>query len=234
MKVIFADAVNGTFALGKPDRLEEAIANRTRMMAEHGLTPDDLLTFIPSHRPEVTVVTSEVMRAFREASVRPHCEALVAKQGPEKIGIGALAADCAGVALLDRRAGVAGIMHLSRDMLMDGLIDATLGQMYILGAQRIEGHIGPCLQTESHDLRDNQLASLIDSIRGVGRFIHRGTDGVARFDFSGCIADQLEQNGVHVAHRSRICTFGDERYYSYRRHERLGGAHGLQASVVIL
>lgn len=141
------------------------------------------------------------------------------------LGLLALGADCAVVALGDPFAGVAAVVHCGWRGLVVGIIPATVTAMVAQGASssRISAQVGPsicgdCYSVEQERARQVQLVAptavtaAMDDVTGKDRF------GI---DIAQGVVEQFAALGI-AATTSNVCTFESGRHFSYRREARTG------------
>src|ERR1700726_480615 len=93
------------------------------------VTPPHFLTVHHTHSPDVAGVA-----APWDSAARPRADAIVTRT--EGLAIGATAADCGPILLVDPSARVIGAAHAGWKGALTGIVDSTVETMEKLGAER--------------------------------------------------------------------------------------------------
>ncbi|RFC65448.1 peptidoglycan editing factor PgeF [Fulvimarina endophytica] len=216
--------------LGSGDDRETVIRNRTSALEVLGLPADRLATPWQVHSP-VAVVTDGPFEGER-----PKADAVVtAKPG---LAVGIVTADCGPILFADEEAGVVGAAHSGWKGAVTGVIEATIEAMESLGARRagILAVLGPTISQASYEIGGERRDEILAAIGPHGdRFFEAGrVEGKFQFDLPGLILSRLTAAGV-TAHDVALCTYGDERFYSYRRTTHRSEAdYGRQLSAIAI
>jgi YfiH family protein len=205
-------SLNG--GVGSNDALARVRENRARMAAMLGVSPEHFLTAYQIHSPDVIVAENPW-----PAEARPRADAIVTRVPGLAIGIST--ADCGPLLLADRQARVIGAAHAGWRGALTGVLEATLGAMERLGAQRerIVAALGPMIGQKNYevgrDLVEQFTAAAPDNARF---FVAARRTGHAQFDLPGYIVARLKRAGVAQVENVALCTYADAgRFYSYRR-----------------
>jgi polyphenol oxidase len=212
-------SLNG--GLGSDDDPAAVRENRARMAEALGLVPALLLSLYQVHSPEVAVVEEPWPDAER-----PRADAMVTRRPGLALGIAT--ADCGPVLLADAAAGVIGAAHAGWKGALGGVLDATVGAMERLGAERgrIVAVLGPTIGPDAYEVGPDFVTRFTGAHEGNARFF-RPSDkpGHAMFDLPAFILARLGEMGVGRAASLGLCTYGDERrFFSYRRTTHRGEA----------
>jgi YfiH family protein len=127
-----------------------------------------------------------------------------------------LVADCTPVLMWDRRARVVAVAHVGRRGLVAGVVPSTITTMASLGARadRIYAHVGPSICPEHYEvpaeMRDDVGAQVRDSAAST-------SDGHPAINIRHGIVGQLYDLQVRRMAVTTVCTWEQERYFSYRR-----------------
>jgi YfiH family protein len=147
--------------------------------------------------------------------------------------LGVVTADCASVLLADIEAGVVGAAHAGWRGAHGGVLEAVVGEMAGLGAERerIVAAIGPAIAQPSYEVDDSFRAAFTAA---DGEFFVPGRPGHWQFDLEGYAAARLARAGVGRIDRLGLDTYPDaERFFSYRRATHRGeAAYGRQISLI--
>ena len=136
------------------------------------------------------------------------------------IGLAVLTADCAPVLFADREAGVVGAAHAGWKGALGGVLEAALGAMEGLGAERgrVAAAVGPAISQRAYEVGPEFVERFLDEDPGFSRFFAGGKGDRAMFDLPGFCLMRLREAGVGQAEWTGHCTYADEgRFYSYRR-----------------
>jgi YfiH family protein len=207
---IYASLNGGQGSNDVPDRVEE---NRARMAKALGVAPSRFITAYQVHSPEVIVAEAPWTR-----ETRPHADAVVTKV--RGLGIGVSTADCGPVLFADAEAGVVGAAHAGWKGAFTGVIENTLAAMETLGAkrERIAVALGPMISQASYEVGPEFVARFRDAAAANARFFTPSARADhSLFDLPGYVASRLETAGVGRAEDLGVCTYADERFFSYRR-----------------
>jgi YfiH family protein len=198
---------------GSDDVAAHVNENRARMAATLGVTPSRFLTAYQVHSPDVVVADKPWTR-----ETRPQADAIVTRV--PNLGIGVSTADCGPVLLADADARVIGAAHAGWRGALTGVIEATVAAMERLGAQRprIVAAIGPMIRQPNYEVGPELIARFRAADPDNARFFTpSGRAGHAMFDLAGYVAARLAAAGVARVEDLALCTYGDARFYSYRR-----------------
>jgi YfiH family protein len=205
-------SLNG--GVGSRDDAGKVSENRARMAAALGVEPRRLLTPYQSHSPNVIVA-----EAPWTPDARPQADAIVTRM--RALAIGVTTADCGPVLFAEPRAGVIGAAHAGWRGAFTGVLEATVGKMEQLGADRsrIAVALGPMIRQENYEVGPEFLARFTEADRANARFFKPSARaGHAMFDLPGYIAHRLQWAGIMQIDDLALCTCADEaRFYSYRR-----------------
>lgn len=155
------------------------------------------------------------------------------------LALGIITADCAPVLFVDPEAGVIGAAHAGWRGAVQGILEAALDAMAMLGARtgRVIAAIGPCIAQASYEVgTDLHDAVLADNPARSAFFTTGERPARWQFDLSGYCAARLTAAGVGRVHKMAVDTCADEaRFFSHRRRTRSGGGRiGHQISIISL
>jgi len=199
--------------VGSNDDPAKVAENRARMARAVGVVPERFLTAYQIHSPEV-VVAEEPWRS----DTRPRADAIVTRV--PGLAIGVSTADCGPVLFADQEAQIIGAAHAGWRGAFAGVIEATIGGMENLGADRhrIVAAMGPMISQENYEVGEDLVAQFTGSDPANARFFRRGRPGRAQFDLPGYIAARLASAGIRNVENLGVCTYADaQRFYSFRR-----------------
>jgi hypothetical protein len=209
---------NGIYAslnggLGSNDDQAHVAENRKRMATVLGVAPSHFLTAYQVHSPDVAVATKPWT-----PETRPKVDAIVT--ATPGIAIGVTAADCGPILFADPQARVIGAAHAGWRGAFTGVLESTISEMEKLGADRdrIVTAIGPLIRQRSYEVGEEFIHRFgRDDAANAQFFAPAERTGHAMFDLAGYIGMRLERAGVLLIDDSDICTYEDERFFSFRR-----------------
>lgn len=199
-----------SFNLGEHvgDRPEAVVANRERLAAGIGLTPQRVIWMEQVHGCTVTVVDGP-----REQPV-PASDAVATAQ--PRLAVAVLVADCVPVLLADPVRKVVAAVHAGRVGARAGVLPAALAAMVRLGAriENVEVLLGPSVCGQCYEVPDQMQAEVEARLPGSACRTRKGTSGV---DLRAGLWRQLAAAGVARVGVDPRCTIEDPALYSYRR-----------------
>ncbi|KQW21104.1 polyphenol oxidase [Afipia sp. Root123D2] len=207
---IYASLNGGVGSNDNPAHIQE---NRRRMADSLGVAPSHFLTVFQIHSPDVAVVTQPW-----STGDRPRADAMVTKT--PGLAIGVTAADCGPILFADPQARVIGAAHSGWKGAFTGVLEATITAMENLGAARgqIIAAIGPLIRQRSYEVGAEFVTRFTDADRDNARFfVPSARADHAMFDLAGYIRARLEGAGILLIDDVDVCTYADERFFSYRR-----------------
>jgi YfiH family protein len=216
--------------LGSRDAADLVKENRARVAAHLGAS--SLLTAYQVHGSDVLEVD-----APWGSDIRPKADAMVtATRG---VALGVLTADCAPVLLADASAGVVAAAHVGWRGAIGGVVDATVGTMERLGANRaaIQAAVGPAIGPDAYEVGfDFETEFLRRDPASSSHFSRRAPTARPHFDLPGYVAHCLSKAGVAGAQIVPLCTYREAKdFFSYRRSQALEEAdYGRQISAIVL
>ena len=217
-------------SLSSGDAPDCVLENRARAAHAIGANPLRLLGLTQVHGAAAVQVAEPWA-----AGDGPSADAMVTDRPGLALAI--VTADCAPVLFVDPEAGVIGAAHAGWRGAVQGILEATLDAMAMLGARagRVVAAIGPCIAQASYevgvDLRDSVLAG---NPAHSGFFTAGERQGRWQFDLPGYCAARLTAAGLGRVHNIAADTCTDEaRFFSHRRRTRAGGGPiGHQISII--
>jgi polyphenol oxidase len=205
------ESLNG--GIGSNDDPTHIAENRRRMAEQLGVEPEHFLSVHQTHSPDVIVASGPW-----QGPSRPKADAIVSRT--EGLAIGATAADCGPILLVDPGARVIAAAHAGWKGALTGIVESTIGTMEKLGAERggIVAAIGPLIRQHSYEVGSEFVERFVEADAEYGLFfIPAAREGHAMFDLAGFIRMRLENAGVLMIDDTGLDTYSDERFYSYRR-----------------
>ena len=204
-------SLNG--GIGSKDAPANIAENRRRMAEQIGVTSEHFLSVHQTHSPDVVVAQGPW-----QGPSRPLADAIVTRS--EGLAIGATAADCGPILLVDPNARVIGAAHAGWKGALTGILESTVDAMEKLGAERsgIVAAIGPLIRQHSYEVGGEFVERFIQAdAEHALFFIPSAREQHSMFDLAGFIRMRLENAGVLMIDDTGIDTYSDERFFSYRR-----------------
>jgi polyphenol oxidase len=198
---------------GSNDDPAKVVENRARMAKAVGVTPERFLTAYQIHSPDVVVA-----EAPWPADARPRADAIVTRV--PGLAVGVSTADCGPVLFADPQARVIGAAHAGWRGALAGVLEAAIGAMERLGAERgrLVAAIGPMISQRNYEVGNDLVEQFTRADADNARFFAAGRPGHAQFDLPGFIAARLAGAGIGRVEDLGVCTYGDPRlFYSFRR-----------------
>ena len=218
--------------VGSNDNQDHVAENRARFAARLGASADMLVTPYQTHSPNVIVAEQTWTRANA-----PKADAVVTSR--PGLAIAVSTADCVPVLLADPHAKVVGAAHAGWRGALSGVLEATVGAMERLGADRtrISASIGPAISQSAYEVGNEFEVQFLEQDRASARFFQREQGQERpRFDLTGYVASRLLAAGVTGVENLHMCTYRDTtRFFSYRRScHRKEEDYGRQISAILI
>ncbi|HEY2199288.1 MAG TPA: peptidoglycan editing factor PgeF [Mycobacterium sp.] len=210
-----------TFNLGDHvgDDPAAVAANRVRLAAAIGLSPDRVLWMNQVHGDHIEVVDGPRDTAF------DNTDGLVTRT--PRLALAVVSADCVPVLMADARAGVVAAVHAGRVGARDGVVARAVEAMLSVGAHEpdISVLLGPAVSGRNYEVPAAMADEVEAALPGSRTTTSKGTPGL---DLRAGIACQLKALGVSAIDIDPRCTVDDVNLFSHRR----GAPTGRLASVV--
>jgi YfiH family protein len=210
----------------------KAIEENRRLISSE-LGAHALVTNRQMHGTRVRIIDSD-----SDLDLEIEADAIVTRK--KGICIAALGADCAPVLFADPQHKIIGAAHVGWRGALDGVVDAIVGKLEQLGAERSTIHccIGPAIQQKSYEVGEDFRSGLMAlSTCGLDSCFRVNTDtGNVHFDLPKYIETRLEDQGLELIDRREEDTYSDEeRFFSYRRACHQGESlYGRQVGAICL
>jgi YfiH family protein len=152
------------------------------------------------------------------ADARPRADAIVTCV--PGLAVGVSTADCGPVLFADPQARVVGAAHAGWRGALAGVLEAAIGAMERLGAERgrLVAAIGPMISQRNYEVGHELVEQFTRADADNARFFAAGRPGHAQFDLPGFIAARLARAGIGRVEDLGVCTYADPRlFYSFRR-----------------
>ncbi|MGF1461904.1 MAG: polyphenol oxidase family protein [Maricaulaceae bacterium] len=215
---------------GSNDDALRVAENRRRAADVFGVPAERMLTASQAHTATAITVSGPWRgRPSQGDALGTRAEALV---------LGALAADCAPILMVDPQARVVGAVHAGWRGALDGVLSAGVAAMVELGAarDRVLAAVGPCIGWDSYEIGPDFKARFLAVDRGFERFFKPGPADREHFDLPGFAAAQLAQAGVGAVDVLEDDVFRqEEAFFSSRRAKQAGYSdYGRNLSAICL
>ena len=205
--------------LGSTDQREIVLMNRSRVAAAMGVGPEALVT--------INQVHSSNVRAIAEPSDARGVDADAMVTATPGLAIAVLTADCQPVLFADPVADVVGAAHAGWKGALDGVLEATVEAMTVLGArrERIRAAIGPTIGQDAYEVGPEFLDRFLAADATNRDFFRPGAGDRQHFDLQGYALRRLAATGIAGAASLGRCTYSEpDLFYSYRRSVHRGEA----------
>ena len=196
---------------GSSDQAEIVAINRARVAQAMEVAPKALTTVHQVHSAQVVTVTVPL------SDPRPKADAVVT--ATPGVALAVLTADCQPVLMADPVASVIGAAHAGWRGARDGVLEATVEAMLMLGATRdnLRAVIGPSISQRAYEVGPEFFEGFLADDPANSRFFAGGNGDRMLFDLPAYGLHRLREAGVE-AEWTRHCTYSDpDRFYSYRR-----------------
>ena len=155
------------------------------------------------------------------------------------LAIAVLTADCVPVLFADTDNGIVGAAHSGWRGALDGVLDETVRQMQLLGAEvgAIRASVGPAISQAAYEVGEEFQERFMEAApRNKTYFTRPNPDGRPYFDLPRYVVDRLKNMGITDISHINQCTYGDEsQYFSYRRSVTRGEPdYGRQISAIMV
>ncbi|WP_237762636.1 polyphenol oxidase family protein [Arthrobacter sp. ERGS1:01] len=217
-----SDAGNLAFHVGDdPARVRH---NRDALDAGIGAlggsgTPTTLHYMNQVHGNDVAVLAAP--NAETPAAEAPTADALVSRSA----SLAVMVADCVPVVLAGVDADgtpMVGVAHAGRPGVEKGVVEATVRELRLAGAQSLQAWIGPSVCGRCYEVP----AAMRDAVAAVAPAAFATTSwGTPALDLPAAVEWQLGQLGVN-ARNVGVCTLEHPEFFSHRRAVRDGEAEG--------
>ncbi len=217
--------------IGSEDTREHVMENRARVTAALGVGADRLATPYQVHGTEAVIVET----AWKPGE-GPKADAIVTNRPGVALGVGT--ADCGPILMADAEAGVIGAAHAGWRGAIDGVVEAAIAAMVMLGArrERMVAVLGPSISQANYEVGPELVARFThDNAENTRYFVPSERPRHALFDLPAYTVGRLKAAGV-TAIDMGLCTYAEpERFYSYRRATHRGEPdYGRLMSAIVL
>ncbi|MUG80307.1 peptidoglycan editing factor PgeF [Bombella sp. ESL0380] len=225
------DTLNG--GLGTQDRLDNVQENRRRMAAVVGVELEQFAALRQVHGADVHVLrqVDEVWSHTQGHEALPAGDALVT-DCPE-LALGVATADCAPVLLSSDDGRIVGAAHAGWRGAVGGVLEETVRQMRLLGAEGLRAVVGPCIGPVSYEVGEDMRRAVLERHPEGERFFSQAARaGHHQFDLPAFCLFRLAEEGVQAEWTGHD-TLAEERFFSHRRATVHGdGRTGRQIAVI--
>ncbi len=202
--------------LSSADKPENLQRNFAIIAAHFNKKPTDMVTIRQS-------VTADAICTDKPTWFKIQADGAVTTNPNLLLGI--KTADCAPVLLADYKHGVIGAAHAGWRGAFKGIIENVVTLMLEHGAEKkdIAAAIGPCIQQQSYEVKEDMRNTLLDVAANNARYFAPAADRVHfYFDLSGYVENRLQNLGITNIENCRIDTYSAANgYFSYRRNTHL-------------
>lgn len=205
---------------------DNVLKNREKIANHFGVTLSELVILNQKHGDVVHVITKENVGQYKfqniEQALENEGDAIITNL--KNLLIGVNTADCAPILLCDKDSKYIGVIHAGWRGSNGKIIENTVAKMKSLGCNNIVAAIGPCLQKQYFEVKEDMLSQMDN------KYISQIDDKLF-FDMQLQVFEKLLKLGVKSVSKSNIDTLSNDNYFSYRQ---LGKNCGLQFSGIII
>ena len=142
-----------------------------------------------------------------------NCDSIVTRDDNFILGI--TTADCLPIILIDYQSKVIGISHAGWKGLKKGIIENTINKMLKIGSVKsdINAFIGPCIRKNSYEVSRGFSNGMKFNLKGLCTI----KNNKYYFDLPKLAKFKLNRLGVSKIVDSKIDTYKNEKFFSYRR-----------------
>ncbi len=214
----FGGLYDGDCGLGSEEgpRRDQSRINRISIMERFSFAARQLVTPIPGTCPDIHILDT----VPKSDTQRPAAECILTRM--DNVVLGVLTSDCLPVLLADKKEGITGTIHLSREMLLQGFTQRVVEAMEDMNASHIEAWLGPCLQSQHHYLSGPAEDWIRQNPAVASHMIPDGAEK-CKLDYTAFAVAELQRLGVHIRSASDEDTYSGL-YFSLRRRQIDGNA----------
>ena len=217
--------------IGSADDRAHVLENRARASAALGVAADRLATPFQVHGTDAVIVETAWA-----PGMGPKADAVVTNRPGVALGIGT--ADCGPILLADATARVIGAAHAGWRGAIDGIAEAAIEAMVMLGArrERMVAVLGPSISQANYEVGPELVARFThDNAANARYFVPSERPRHALFDLPAYTVGRLKAAGI-TAVDVGLCTYAEpQRFYSYRRATHQGEPdYGRLLSAIVL
>ena len=141
------------------------------------------------------------------------CDGIVTRDDNFILGI--TSADCLPIIFIDYQNETIGVCHAGWKGLKRGIIENTIHKMLKIGSKRtnIRAFIGPCIRKYSYEVSKEFIHNMKFNAKGL----YNKKDDKYYFDLPKLAKLKLNDLGIYKIVDSKIDTFKNKNYFSYRR-----------------
>lgn len=175
--------------------------------------PDNAVLPLSTHQNNVLVINS----LEQAKSIKPRtsiADGMVTNV--KNIELFITGADCPSVILKDQEMQIAGIAHCGWKPALDGILENTIAEMHKLGAKNIQAFIGPGMEQQSFECRNDLSDKFIEQDKDNAKFFKHKSDEHMLFDLKGYCKAVLEQQNISDIDVSSVDTYANPEYHSFR------------------
>jgi YfiH family protein len=132
-----------------------------------------------------------------------------------------LTADCLPIFFCIDDGSAVGVAHAGWRGLAGGVIEATIARFRVPGG-RLLAWLGPAIAARSYEVGEDVRSAFVDADRGAADAFAPTRPGHWRCDLYALARRRLAAAGGARIHGGDFDTFGDPRFYSYRRDRETG------------
>lgn len=190
---------------------ENAIKNRQQISQYFGV--NNLIILNQIHSDIVHIITKENLQKYNSQNLTQAMQntgdALITNV--KNVLIGVNTADCTPILLYDSQKQYIAAIHAGWRGTIGNIIENTIFNLINLGCQSLVAVIGPCIHTRNLEINPENIPTQYQK-----EFILK-VQNKYFFDMIGLVKFKLLQLGVKKIESVDICTYENDKYFSYRR-----------------
>jgi len=214
---------------GSKDNKKNVFRNLSLVSKKMKINQERLALMRQTHSNKVIIINKK-----NKDSKKFNSDALITKM--EGVALGVVTADCVPIILYDIKNKIIGCIHAGWKGASSGIIENTVKKFKKLNSKnKIFASIGPCIGGESYEVDiDFYKKFILKSKKNVVYFSKKNKDKKL-FNLRKYVNDKLIKLNVKVDHVNHDTFKEKNRFFSYRRSQKLGeNDYGRCISVISL
>ncbi|QPK94431.1 peptidoglycan editing factor PgeF [Actinomyces sp. zg-332] len=132
-----------------------------------------------------------------------------------------MVADCVPVLLSNRKGDISAAVHVGRQGMVNQILPKTLNKLFEMGikSEELYAAIGPSICGNCYEVDEKVYVDCVSVEPNSAWLTPQKTDAINVYN---AVLDQLSRNNIVNIETVDVCTFEDDRFYSYRRSKVCG------------
>ena len=201
---------------GSKDNKKNVYKNLSFVSKKMKISTKKLFLMYQTHSNRVIVINqrNKHLKKFKS-------DALVT--GLKNIGLGVVTADCVPILLYDIKNQIIGCIHAGWKGASSGIIENTVKKFEKINSKnKIFASVGPCIGKKSYEVDINFYKKFIIKSEQNRKYFSRKNSNKKLFDLRRFVNDKLTKLNVHVNHVKYDTFKENDKFFSYRRSQKLG------------